>query len=60
MNALTDPPEIASTKDWVHTSPGLRAELSCIVIAEPPAKVNIVTCFKCHSHPYTLISAVGF
>jgi hypothetical protein len=35
-----DPPEITPEKAWVHTSPGLRAELTCIVAAEPHAQVK--------------------
>lgn len=34
------PPEIEVERPWVHAAPGVRAELSCNVLADPEAKVT--------------------
>ncbi|GLV43887.1 wrapper [Carabus blaptoides fortunei] len=34
------PPEVTSGKSWIHTSPGLRATLGCMVSADPAAEVK--------------------
>lgn len=34
-----DPPEMTATRSWVHTAPGVRAQLECIVSADPEAAV---------------------
>ncbi|XP_071449824.1 protein CEPU-1-like [Hetaerina americana] len=36
---ILHPPEVSVEKEWVHASPGVRAELTCFVSAEPRAKV---------------------
>ncbi|XP_015513648.2 neural cell adhesion molecule 1 [Neodiprion lecontei] len=44
-------PEIEVKKNWVHASPGIRAQLDCKVIAWPDAKVEWY--FKDEKVPYT-------
>ncbi|KAL1516111.1 hypothetical protein ABEB36_000034 [Hypothenemus hampei] len=34
------PPEVTSDKFWIHTGPGLRAQLECVVSANPQAQVT--------------------
>lgn len=34
------PPEVTTSKSWIHTSPGLRATLECTVSADPRAEVK--------------------
>lgn len=35
-----DPPEVLSVKPWIHTAPGHRAQLECIVSSDPPATIT--------------------
>lgn len=35
-----DPPELITTRSWIHSAPGLRAQLECKVSADPPATVT--------------------
>ncbi|KAF2896232.1 hypothetical protein ILUMI_09943, partial [Ignelater luminosus] len=34
------PPELMTTKSWMHTAPGIRTQLECVVSADPPAIVT--------------------
>ncbi|XP_067006796.2 igLON family member 5 isoform X2 [Anabrus simplex] len=34
------PPEVSTDRNWVHASPGIRAEISCMVTADPEAEVQ--------------------
>jgi len=37
------PPEIEVERLWVHAAPGVRSELACHVLADPDAKVSVIT-----------------
>jgi len=37
------PPEIEVERPWVHAAPGVTAELACNVLADPHAKVSVIT-----------------
>lgn len=37
---MVDPPDIIQDRPWIHTSPGLRASLDCVVNADPAATVT--------------------
>lgn len=39
------PPEIEVERLCVHAAPGVRAELSCNVLADPEAKVSVITVY---------------
>lgn len=41
--AFLVPPEIEVERPWVHAAPGVRSELACNVLADPDAKVSVVT-----------------
>ncbi|KAB0802103.1 hypothetical protein PPYR_04289 [Photinus pyralis] len=34
------PPELMTMRSWMHTAPGIRTQLECIVYADPPATVT--------------------
>jgi len=37
------PPEIEVEQPWVHAAPGVRSELACNILADPAAKVSVIT-----------------
>jgi hypothetical protein len=36
-------PEIEAERPWVHAAPGVRSELVCNVLADPDAKVSVIS-----------------
>lgn len=37
---FTDPPEVLPIRSWIHTAPSHRAQLECIISADPQASVT--------------------
>lgn len=34
------PPELMTTRSWIHSAPGLRAQMECKVSSDPPATIT--------------------